>query len=102
MATADLQLRHACMNAARMRAETRDLAHVVPSARSLDTMRLRRSPRGLLRGKAIGRGMRVDMPKAGTLEVTVGFVDPGNGSTSGRCSVMTAPLHEVRKGVRAP
>ncbi len=96
MPAGTLRARHAVLR-------FRDLRHRVSSAQSLDVLRLRRTPRGVLRARAVGRSMRLEMPNPGNLRVTVGFTDPAVGPASNRCATMTATLRAVRRGgLRAP
>ena len=77
----------------------RDRTHVVPSARSLDLLRLHRGPQGTLHARALGRAMSLDMPHPGTVQVTIGFADPA----AKQCAVMTGPLRSARAGgLRSP
>jgi hypothetical protein len=77
----------------------RDRTHAVPSAQFLDLLRLHRGPQGAWHARALGRAMPLDMPRAGTLDVTIGFADPAGN----QCAVMTGPLRSARTGgLRSP
>jgi hypothetical protein len=77
----------------------RDRTHAVPSARSLDLVRLHRGPQGALHAPAFGRAVPLDMPHPGTVQVTMGFADP----PANQCAVMKAPLRPARAGgLRSP
>jgi hypothetical protein len=58
-----------------------------------------RGPHGAWHARALGRAMSLDMPHAGTLDVTIGFADPAGN----QCAVMTGPLRPARTGgLRSP
>jgi hypothetical protein len=81
----------------------RDRHHLVSSAQSLDLVRLRRTPRGLLRATVRGHGMHLAMPKPGPLRVTIGVMDPALGPASNRCATIVAPARPARRsGLRVP
>lgn len=89
--------------AKRRRFRFRDPELTVESARGISAMVVRIANDGSVRLAARGKQVKLTSPKAGPLQLTVGFRSPSAGNVANRCSTIIQGFRSTRRGgLRAP